>query len=91
MNYCLDPTRHADCTDLVVSEWQVKPAVAARLVDAAADARTGVIPDAVIRPAQLEVVLELRKRWGGFSEDVDLSAEIRRPRGLIDERFAFMG
>jgi hypothetical protein len=47
-----------------------------------------VVPDAVIRPAQLEVVLELRKRWGGFSEDVDIAAEIRRPRALIDERFA---
>ena len=88
MNDCLDPARHADCTDLVVSEWQVTPDVAARMVDAAADARTGVVPDAVIRPAQLEVVLELRKRWGGFSEDVDIAAEIRRPRGLIDERFA---
>jgi hypothetical protein len=88
MNYCLDPAHHQDCTDLVVSEWQVEPDVAARMVDAAADARTGVVPDAVIRPAQLAVVLELRKRWGGFSEDVDIAAEIRRPRGLIDERFA---
>jgi len=91
MNYCLDPARHADCTDLVVSEWQVNPDVAARMVDAAADARTGVVPDAVITPAQLEVVLELRKRWGGFSEDVNIAAEIRRPRGLIDERFVCMG
>jgi ABC-type nitrate/sulfonate/bicarbonate transport system substrate-binding protein len=91
MNYCLDPARHADCTDLVVSEWQVNSDVAARMVDAAADARTGVVPDAVITPAQLEVVLELRERWGGFSEDVDIAAEIRRPRGLIDERFACMG
>jgi ABC-type nitrate/sulfonate/bicarbonate transport system substrate-binding protein len=88
MNDCLDPARHVDCTDLVVSEWQVSPDVAARMVDAAADARTGVVPDAVIRPAQLEVVLELRKRWGGFSDDVDIAAEIRRPRSLIDERFA---
>jgi hypothetical protein len=47
-----------------------------------------VVPDAVIRPAQLEVVPELRKRWGGFSEDVDIAAEFRRPRGPIDERFA---
>jgi ABC-type nitrate/sulfonate/bicarbonate transport system substrate-binding protein len=91
MNYCLDPARHADCTDLVVSEWQVNPDVAARMVDAAADARTGVVPDAVITSGQLEVVLELRKRWGGFTEDVDIAAEIRRPRGLIDERFACMG
>jgi ABC-type nitrate/sulfonate/bicarbonate transport system substrate-binding protein len=91
MNYCLDPTRHADCTDLVVSEWQVNPDVAARMVDTAADARTGVVPDGVITSAQLEVVLELRKRWGGFSEDVDIAAEIRSPRGLIDERFAFVG
>ena len=88
MNYCLDPARHADCTDLVVSEWQVEPDVATRVVDAAAGARTGVVPDAVIRPAQLAVVLELRERWGGFSEHVDIGAEIRRPRGLIDERFA---
>jgi ABC-type nitrate/sulfonate/bicarbonate transport system substrate-binding protein len=88
MNYCLDPAHHQDCTDLVVSEWQVEPDVAARMVDAVADARTGVVPDAVIRPAQLAMVLELRKRWGGFSEDVDIAAEIRRPRGLIDERFA---
>jgi ABC-type nitrate/sulfonate/bicarbonate transport system substrate-binding protein len=88
MNYCLDPSRHANCADLVVSEWQVSPDVAARMVDAAAGARTGLVPDAVIRPAQLEVVLELRKRWGGFSADVDITAEIRRPRGLIDERFA---
>jgi hypothetical protein len=88
MNDCLDPAHQADCTDLVVSEWQVSPDVAARMVDAAADARTGVVTDAVVRPAQLEVVLELRKRWGGFSEDVDIAAEIRRPRGLIDERFA---
>jgi ABC-type nitrate/sulfonate/bicarbonate transport system substrate-binding protein len=91
MNYCLDPARHADCTDLVVSEWQVDPDVAARMVDAAADARTGVVPDAVIAPARLEVVLELRERWGGFPEDVDVGAEIRRPRGLVDERFACMG
>jgi ABC-type nitrate/sulfonate/bicarbonate transport system substrate-binding protein len=91
MNYCLDPARHADCTDLVVSQWRVDPDVAARMVDAAADARTGVVPDAVITPAQLAVVLELRKRWGGFSADVDIAAEIRRPRGLIDERFARMG
>lgn len=55
--YCLDPAHHADCTDLVVSEWQVNPDVAARMVAAAADARTGVVPDAVITPAQLEVVL----------------------------------
>jgi hypothetical protein len=88
MNYCLDPTHHADCTNLVVSEWQVNPDVAARMVDAAADARTGLVPDAVITPAQLEVVLKLRERWGGFSEYVDIAAEIRRPRGLIDERFA---
>ena len=88
MNYCLDPARHADCADLVVSEWQVSPVVATRMVGAAADTRTGVVPDAVIRPAQLEAVLELRKRWGGFSGDVDIAAEIRRPRGLIDERFA---
>jgi ABC-type nitrate/sulfonate/bicarbonate transport system substrate-binding protein len=88
MNYCLDPARHADCTDLVVSEWQVGPDIAARMVDAVADARAGVVPDAVITPAQLEVVLELRKRWGGFSEHLDIAAEIRRPRGLIDERFA---
>jgi ABC-type nitrate/sulfonate/bicarbonate transport system substrate-binding protein len=91
MNYCLDPARHADCTDLVVSEWQVSSDVAARMVDAAADARTGVVPDAVIKPARLEVVLELRKRWAGFSADVDIAAEIRRPRGLIDERFACLG
>jgi ABC-type nitrate/sulfonate/bicarbonate transport system substrate-binding protein len=91
MNYCLDPARHADCTDLVVSEWQVNPDVAARMVDAAADARTGVVPDAVIKPARLEVVLELRKRWAGFSADVDIAAEIRRPRGLIDERFTCPG
>jgi phytoene dehydrogenase-like protein len=91
MSYCLDPARHADCTDLVVSEWRVDPDVAARMVDAAADARTGVVPDAVITPARLEVVLELRKRWGGFSQDVDIAAEIRRPRGLIDERFGSMG
>jgi ABC-type nitrate/sulfonate/bicarbonate transport system substrate-binding protein len=91
MNYCLDPARHADCTDLVVSEWQVSPDVAARMVDAAADARTGLVPDAVIRPAQLEVILELRQGWGGFSADVDIGAEIRRPRGLIDERFAGTG
>jgi ABC-type nitrate/sulfonate/bicarbonate transport system substrate-binding protein len=91
MNYCLDPGHHADCTDLVVSEWQVNPDVAARMVDAVADARAGVVPDAVITPAQLEVVLELRKRWGGFSEDVDIAAEIRRPRGLVDERFAYVG
>jgi hypothetical protein len=88
MNYCLDPARRADCTDLVASEWQVTPDVATRMVDAAADPRTGVVPDAVIRPAQLAVVLELRKRWAGFSGDVDIAAEIRRPRGLIDERFA---
>jgi ABC-type nitrate/sulfonate/bicarbonate transport system substrate-binding protein len=88
MNDCLDPARHTDCADLVVSEWQVSPDVAARMVDAAADARTGVVPDAVIRPAQLAVVLELRERWGGFSKHVDIAAEIRRPRGLIDERFA---
>jgi ABC-type nitrate/sulfonate/bicarbonate transport system substrate-binding protein len=88
MNYCLDPARHADCTNLVVSEWHVSPDVAARMVDAAAGTRTGVVPDAVIRPAQLAVVLELRERWGGFSEHVDIAAEIRRPRGLIDERFA---
>ena len=88
MNYCLDPARHADCTDLVVSEWQVSPDVAARLVDAAAGARTGLVPDAVIRRAQLAVVLELRERWGGFSEHVDIAAELQRPRGLIDERFA---
>jgi ABC-type nitrate/sulfonate/bicarbonate transport system substrate-binding protein len=91
MNYCLDPARRADCTDLVVSEWRVNPDVAARMVDVAADPRTGLVPDAVISPAQLEVVLELRKRWGGFSEDVDIAAEIRRPQGLIDERFAGMG
>jgi ABC-type nitrate/sulfonate/bicarbonate transport system substrate-binding protein len=91
MNYCLDPARHADCADLVVSEWQVDPDIAARMVDAVADARTGLVPDAVIRPAQLEAVLELRKRWGGFSSDVDIAAEIRRPRRLIDERFASMG
>jgi ABC-type nitrate/sulfonate/bicarbonate transport system substrate-binding protein len=88
MNYCLDPARHADCTDLLASQWQVDPGVAARMVDAAADARTGLVADAVIAPAQLEAVLELRKRWGGFSADVDIAAEIRRPRGLIDERFA---
>jgi ABC-type nitrate/sulfonate/bicarbonate transport system substrate-binding protein len=88
MNYCLDPARHADCTALVTSEWQVDPLVAARMVDAAADTRTGLVADAVIKPAQLEAVLELRKRWGGFSADVDIAAEIRRPRGLIDERFA---
>jgi ABC-type nitrate/sulfonate/bicarbonate transport system substrate-binding protein len=88
MNYCLDPARHADCTGLVVSEWRVNPDVAARMVDAAADAQTGLVPDGVITPAQLHVVLELRKRWGGFAEDVDIAAEIRRPRGLIDERFA---
>jgi ABC-type nitrate/sulfonate/bicarbonate transport system substrate-binding protein len=88
MNYCLDPARHADCTDLIASQWQVDPGVAARMVDAAADARTGLVADAVIAPAQLEAVLELRKRWGGFSADVDIAAEIRRPRGLIDERFA---
>jgi hypothetical protein len=93
MNYCLDPARHADCTDLVASEWQVNPDIAARMVDAAADTRTGVVRDAVITPAQLAVVLELRKRWAGFSEDVDIdiAAEIRRPRGLIDERFACLG
>jgi ABC-type nitrate/sulfonate/bicarbonate transport system substrate-binding protein len=91
MNYCLDPARHADCTDLVVSEWQVEPDVAARMVAAAADARTGLVPDAVITSAQLGAVLELRRRWGGFSDDVDIAAEIRRPRGLIDERFARMG
>jgi ABC-type nitrate/sulfonate/bicarbonate transport system substrate-binding protein len=91
MNFCLDPARHEDCTDLVVSEWQVNPDVAARMVDAAADARTGVVPDAVITPGQLEVVLELRKRWGGFSGTVDIAAEIRRPRALIDERFAYVG
>jgi ABC-type nitrate/sulfonate/bicarbonate transport system substrate-binding protein len=91
MNDCLDPTRHADCTDLVVGEWQVDPDVAARMVAAAADARTGVVPDAVIAPARLKVVLELRERWGGFSEDLDIAAEIRRPRGLVDERFAYMG
>ena len=91
MNYCLDPARHPACTGLLVSEWQVNPDVAARMVDAVADARTGVVPDAVIRPAQLEAVLELRQRWGGFSEDVDIAAEIRRPRGLIDERFAYLG
>src|SRR5258708_8471858 len=91
MNYWLDPARRADCTDLVVSEWRVNPDVAARMVDAAADARTGLVPDAVISPAQLEVVLELRKRWGGFSEDVGIAAEIRRPQGLIDERVAGMG
>jgi ABC-type nitrate/sulfonate/bicarbonate transport system substrate-binding protein len=91
VNYCLDPAHHADCTGLVASEWQVSPDVAARMVAAAADARTGVVPDAVITPAQLEVVLELRKRWGGFSGDVDIAAEIRRPRGLIDERFAYTG
>jgi ABC-type nitrate/sulfonate/bicarbonate transport system substrate-binding protein len=91
MNYCLDPARHAECTDLVVSEWRVNPDVAARMVDAAADARTGVVPDAVIKPARLEVVLELRKRWAGFSADVDIAAEIRRPRALIDERFACLG
>ena len=88
MNYCLNPARHADCTDLVVTEWQVSPDVAARLVDAAAGARTGLVPDAVIRQAQLAVVLELRERWGGFSEHVDIAAELQRPRGLIDERFA---
>jgi ABC-type nitrate/sulfonate/bicarbonate transport system substrate-binding protein len=88
MNYCLDPARHADCTALVASEWQVDPGVAARMVDAAADTRTGLAPDAVIKPAQLEAVLELRKRWGGFSADVDIAAEIRRPGSLIDERFA---
>jgi ABC-type nitrate/sulfonate/bicarbonate transport system substrate-binding protein len=33
-----------------------------RIIAAAADAQTGVVPDAVITPAQLEVVLELRKR-----------------------------
>lgn len=53
MNYCLDPARRADCTDLVASEWQVTPDVAARMVDAAADPRTGVVPDAVITPARL--------------------------------------
>jgi ABC-type nitrate/sulfonate/bicarbonate transport system substrate-binding protein len=91
MNYCLDPARHADCADLVVSEWQVSPDVAARMVDAAADAQTGVVPDAVITPTQLEVVLELRQRWGGFSSGVDIAAEIRRPRGLVDERFVCIG
>ena len=91
MNYCLDPSRHADCTDLVVSEWQVSPDIAARMVNAAADARTGLVPDAAVKPAQLEAVLELRQRWGGFSEQVNIAAEIRRPRGLIDERFARMG
>jgi ABC-type nitrate/sulfonate/bicarbonate transport system substrate-binding protein len=91
MNYCLDPAHHADCTDLVASKWQVEPDVAARMVAAAADARAGLVPDAVITPAQLGAVLELRERWGGFSEQVDIAAEIRRPRGLIDERFARMG
>ncbi|MGW3622962.1 ABC transporter substrate-binding protein [Streptomyces sp. NPDC000880] len=90
MNYCLDPTHHADCTELVVSEWQINPDIAQRMVDAAADARTGLVPDAVITSAQLEAILELRKRWGGFAEDVDIAAEVRRPRALIDERFAYM-
>src|SRR5258708_3214351 len=39
MNYCLDPARRADCTDLVVSEWRVNPDAAARMVGAAAHAR----------------------------------------------------
>ena len=57
----------------------------------AADARVGLVPDAVITPAQLELVLEIRTRWGGFSGNVDIAAEIRRPQGLIDDRFARTG
>lgn len=60
-------------------------------LDVALTSSDNVVRDAVITPAQLAVVLELRKRWAGFSEDVDIAAEIRRPRGLIDERFACPG
>ena len=38
--------------------------------------------------AQLEEILNLRRRWGGFDHDVDISAEVQRPRGLVDRRFA---
>ncbi|HEY1701693.1 MAG TPA: hypothetical protein VGG75_18450 [Trebonia sp.] len=76
------------CLALITDTWQVSEPIAARILSEATDSQTGLVPDGAVEGTSLAAILDLRRRWGGFSHGADVTGEIRRPRGLVDERFA---
>jgi ABC-type nitrate/sulfonate/bicarbonate transport system substrate-binding protein len=86
-SHLLDPVHHEQCIELIVDSWQVPGPVAARILADATDSQAGLVAAGAVGRAQLEATLNLRRRWGGFDHHVDLSAEVQRPRGLVDRRF----
>jgi ABC-type nitrate/sulfonate/bicarbonate transport system substrate-binding protein len=88
ISHLLDPVHHEQCIELIVDSWQVPGSVAARILTGATDSRAGLAADGAVGRAQLAEILNRRQRWGGFDRDVDISAEVHRPRGLVDRRFA---
>ena len=86
--HVLSPVHREQCLALVADTWQVSRPIAARILSEATDSQTGLVPDGVVGHASLAATLDLRRRWGVFSHGVDITGEIRRPRGLVDWRFA---
>jgi ABC-type nitrate/sulfonate/bicarbonate transport system substrate-binding protein len=86
--YLLRQDYRSRCLALISETWNLSAPIAARILSEVTDSQTGLARDGAVRGESLEATLRLRQRWGGFTHDIDIAGEIRRPEALVDQRFA---
>jgi ABC-type nitrate/sulfonate/bicarbonate transport system substrate-binding protein len=86
--YALDPVNREACLDVFREDMSASADLAGRMYAQATDPRFGLVPGGAIPGAGVSLVADVRSRHGQFPGDVDITAALLEPDGLIHHRLA---
>jgi ABC-type nitrate/sulfonate/bicarbonate transport system substrate-binding protein len=87
-DYTLDAANQQACLAALREDFSASAGLAGRMYARAVDPQFGLVPGGRISGAGVALVADVRRRHGELPGDVDITAALREPAGLIHHRLA---